>query len=111
MTLQFAPCQLLFPIPLPGLGVHPGRFRYITLDRPVRGAARRTRRLVLTEQRIVALSSTRLHMLSRRTALWALAVIFAANFLNYTDRQLVSALEDPIRTDLRLTETQFGWLW
>ena len=35
-------------------------------------------------------------------ALWALAVIFAANFLNYTDRQLVSALEKP------LTEAEMG---
>ena len=32
-----------------------------------------------------------------RAALWALGVIFAANFLNYTDRQLVSALEQPLR--------------
>ncbi|MBI1917532.1 MAG: MFS transporter [Planctomycetes bacterium] len=52
-------------------------------------------------------------MLSQRTALWALAVIFAANFLNYTDRQLVSALEKPITTDpaLELDTEAFGWLW
>src|SRR6266516_4901855 len=52
-------------------------------------------------------------MLSQRTALWALAVIFAANFLNYTDRQLVSALEVPITTDpvLQLDSEAFGWLW
>jgi predicted MFS family arabinose efflux permease len=52
-------------------------------------------------------------MLRQRTALWALAVIFAANFLNYTDRQLVSALEQPITTDpaLELDSEAFGWLW
>jgi predicted MFS family arabinose efflux permease len=50
-------------------------------------------------------------MLSQRTALWALAVIFAANFLNYTDRQLVSALEDPLRDDLGLNSVAFGFLW
>ena len=52
-------------------------------------------------------------MLSQRTALWALVVIFAANFLNYTDRQLVSALEKPITTDpaLEIDEVAFGWLW
>ncbi|HKB35370.1 MAG TPA: MFS transporter [Gemmataceae bacterium] len=52
-------------------------------------------------------------MISQRTALWALAVIFAANFLNYTDRQLVSALEKPIRNDpaLNLDAEDYGWLW
>src|SRR5689334_8237346 len=50
-------------------------------------------------------------MLSQRTALWALAVIFAANFLNYTDRQLVSALEDPLQEDLGLNSVEFGFLW
>lgn len=42
---------------------------------------------------------------------WALGVIFAANFLNYTDRQLVSALEKPLSDDLSLTEEEFGGLW
>jgi len=46
-----------------------------------------------------------------RAALWALGVIFAANFLNYTDRQLVSALEQPLRTGLDLSASQFGLLW
>ena len=32
-----------------------------------------------------------------RYARYALAVIFATNFLSYLDRQLVSALEEPIR--------------
>lgn len=44
-------------------------------------------------------------------ALWALGVIFAANFLNYTDRQLVSALENQLTEALNLTRTQFGLLW
>src|SRR5215831_10656085 len=52
-------------------------------------------------------------MFSQRTAVWALAVIFFANFLNYTDRQLVSALERPIRSDpaLQIDAEAFGWLW
>jgi predicted MFS family arabinose efflux permease len=52
-------------------------------------------------------------MFSRRLLLWALFLIFVANFLNYTDRQLVSALEVPISTDpaLDLTEEEYGWLW
>jgi predicted MFS family arabinose efflux permease len=48
---------------------------------------------------------------SRSALLWALGIIFAANFLNYTDRQLVSALEKPLSDTLQLTETQFGMLW
>src|SRR5262245_34611662 len=52
-------------------------------------------------------------MFSRQSVYWALVVIFAANFLNYTDRQLVSALEVDITEEpkLRLTETEFGLLW
>ncbi len=50
-------------------------------------------------------------MLSRTGVLWALGVIFAANFLNYMDRQLVSALEGPIRDDIGLNQRQFGQLW
>jgi MFS transporter, Spinster family, sphingosine-1-phosphate transporter len=50
-------------------------------------------------------------MFNRSHALWALAIIFAANFLNYTDRQLVSALEKPIRGELKLNQEQFGLLW
>src|SRR5438034_279566 len=46
-----------------------------------------------------------------RAALWALAVIFAANFLNYTDRQLVSTLEKPLIEELGLDTTEFGMLW
>lgn len=46
-----------------------------------------------------------------RAVLWALGVIFAANFINYTDRQLVSALEQPLRSGLDLSASQFGLLW
>src|SRR5271170_3250941 len=50
-------------------------------------------------------------MTQRRAALYALGVIFAANFFNYTDRQLVSALEEPLRETLKLDEEEFGFLW
>src|SRR5436309_2219951 len=43
--------------------------------------------------------------------LWALGIIFAANFLNYTDRQLVSALENPLSEAFQLKPSQFGMLW
>ncbi|HXG61636.1 MAG TPA: MFS transporter [Planctomycetota bacterium] len=46
-----------------------------------------------------------------RSARYALAVIFSANFLSYLDRQLVSALEEPIRRDVGLTSAEFGLLW
>lgn len=46
-----------------------------------------------------------------KSAIWALSVIFLANFFNYLDRQLVSALEKPIETALSLSETEFGILW
>ncbi len=48
---------------------------------------------------------------ARRLALWALAVIFAANFFSYLDRQLVSALEAPMSKAFGLTHEQFGLLW
>ena len=50
-------------------------------------------------------------MTARRLALWALFVIFLANFLNYTDRQLVSALEEPLTRALGFTEFEYGLLW
>ncbi len=46
-----------------------------------------------------------------RAAFWSLGVIFFANFLNYMDRQLVSALEEPLRTALGLSGKEFGFLW
>jgi MFS family permease len=50
-------------------------------------------------------------MLSRSATLWALTVIFVANFLNYLDRTLVSALEIPLSEALDLNDEQFGFLW
>ena len=46
-----------------------------------------------------------------RYAWYALAVIATANFFSYLDRQLVSALEKPLSTDLSLDSEQFGLLW
>jgi MFS transporter, Spinster family, sphingosine-1-phosphate transporter len=48
---------------------------------------------------------------SKRYPWYALAVIAFANFLSYLDRQLVSALEDPIRGSLGLDAPEFGLLW
>lgn len=50
-------------------------------------------------------------MAASRSAYWSLAIIFAANFFNYLDRQLVSALENSISDDLALAEWEFGLLW
>jgi predicted MFS family arabinose efflux permease len=42
---------------------------------------------------------------------FALGVICLANFLNYLDRQLVSALEHELRGHFTLTKAEFGALW
>ncbi len=47
----------------------------------------------------------------RATALWALAVIFIANFFNYMDRMLVSAQEEQLSAAFSLSKEEFGWLW
>ncbi len=49
--------------------------------------------------------------MTTRYAKYALAVIFAANFLSYLDRQLVSALEDPLRRELGLNPVEYNLLW
>ncbi len=49
--------------------------------------------------------------LTRRAAIFALGVIFAANFLSYLDRTLVSALEEPITGAFNLSAKGHGWLW
>jgi predicted MFS family arabinose efflux permease len=49
--------------------------------------------------------------LSRRAAFLALGVIFAANFLSYLDRTLVSALEEPLKDAFNLSAEGHGWLW
>jgi predicted MFS family arabinose efflux permease len=47
-----------------------------------------------------------------RLAWWyPLFVIFLANFLNYFDRQLVSALEEQLKEGLGLNSKEFGLLW
>src|SRR5438045_3658065 len=49
----------------------------------------------------------------RSGAVWALTLIFLANFFNYVDRQLVSALEKQLHDEptLQIGETEFGLLW
>ncbi len=49
--------------------------------------------------------------LSRSHLAFALGVICFANFLNYLDRQVVSALESEIRGAFNLSKPQFGTLW
>src|SRR5262245_60931004 len=48
---------------------------------------------------------------ARRLAVFALLVIFTANFFSYLDRQLVSAVERPIRDAIGLNQTEYGLLW
>jgi MFS family permease len=64
----------------------------------------------LPEEKVTRLSLV-LRMNSQRAALWALIVIFTANFFNYLDRQLVSAVERQISAGLVLEEWEFGLLW
>jgi MFS family permease len=45
-----------------------------------------------------------------RYAIYAIAVITAANFLNYVDRNILSILAQSIKADLRLDDTQLGFL-
>lgn len=47
----------------------------------------------------------------RRAAIFALGVIFFANFLSYLDRTLVSALETPLTEAFKLSAKGHGWLW
>lgn len=48
---------------------------------------------------------------SSRYLAYALAVIFFANFLNYADRQVVSALEVEIKAAFGMSKAEFGALW
>jgi MFS family permease len=50
-------------------------------------------------------------LMTRSYLVFALGVICIANFLNYLDRQLVSALEQEIRGDFDLSKAEFGALW
>ena len=49
--------------------------------------------------------------LSRSHLAFALGVICFANFLNYLDRQVVSALESEIRGAFAMSKPEFGTLW
>lgn len=49
--------------------------------------------------------------LSRSRLAFALGIICFANFLNYLDRQVVSALESEIRPAFAMSKTEFGTLW
>ena len=49
--------------------------------------------------------------LSTRYALYALGIIFLANFLSYLDRQIVSGLEDELTAAFGLGEAAYGALW
>lgn len=46
-----------------------------------------------------------------RYSIYALLVIFAANFLSYLDRQIVSGLESELEKAFDLSRAAFGWLW
>lgn len=48
--------------------------------------------------------------MSRSSSLFALAVLFAINAMNFFDRQILGALAEPIRTDWGLSDTQMGAL-
>lgn len=48
---------------------------------------------------------------SSRYLAYALAVVFFANFLNYADRQVVSALEVEIKSAFAMNKAEFGMLW
>jgi MFS family permease len=49
-------------------------------------------------------------MLSKRYTYYALMLIFVANFFNYLDRQIVSAVLTELKTDLSLDDIQAGWI-
>ena len=48
--------------------------------------------------------------ITRRAALFALAVLFSMNLLNYTDRYVFAAVGPAITKDLRLESSWFGFL-
>lgn len=57
-----------------------------------------------------AASSTPRGAPTRRAALWALGVLTALNLLNYLDRYVVAPLNDALKRDMGLTDTQLGFL-
>jgi len=53
---------------------------------------------------------TRAGQPSRAYAAYALGLLTLINVLNYTDRNVVFALFEPIKVDLRLSDAQLGWI-
>jgi predicted MFS family arabinose efflux permease len=49
--------------------------------------------------------------LSKWYGIYALLIIFLANFLSYLDRQVVSALEEELTSRFALSTKEFGGLW
>jgi predicted MFS family arabinose efflux permease len=47
---------------------------------------------------------------SSKGASYALFLLFCAYTINYVDRQIITILQDPIKRDLGLTDTQLGLL-
>jgi MFS family permease len=47
---------------------------------------------------------------SRAYALYVLILLTLVNLLNYLDRNVVYAVFEPIKTDLKLSDAQLGWL-
>jgi MFS family permease len=47
---------------------------------------------------------------SRRYAGYAVVLLALINVLNYVDRSIIFVLFEPIKRELRLTDTQLGWL-
>lgn len=46
----------------------------------------------------------------RTSARRSLLILFAINVLNFYDRQALSALNEPVRKEFHLSDTQLGWL-
>lgn len=47
---------------------------------------------------------------TRTHSLLALSLLFAINTMNFFDRQILGAINEPIRRDWGLSDTQLGWL-
>src|SRR5262245_36984680 len=48
--------------------------------------------------------------ISRKYLIYALAVIFFANYLSYLDRMIIGAIEKKLVVDVPMTKTEFGWV-
>src|SRR5438093_4306404 len=76
------------------------------IRRPRRTATRaRRRRLSGADPRRGPSASS-----SRAYAAYALGLLTLINLLNYTDRNVVFALFEPIKRELALSDQQLGWL-